>query len=50
MVKHDGPLSVLRGFKKSELIGVLQKAGIESYSLKWKWAFRWQLIIHSPRL
>lgn len=49
MVKHDGPLSVLRGFRKSELVEILQKAGVKNYSLKWKWAFRWQLIISSPR-
>lgn len=47
MVKYDAPLSVLRAFKKSELQSILQKAGIEKYQLKWKWAFRWQLIIHA---
>lgn len=46
MVKYDAPLSVLRAFKKKELINILQKAGIENYSLKWKWAFRWQVIIY----
>ena len=45
MVKYDAPLSVLRAFKKKELINILKKAGIENYSLKWKWAFRWQIII-----
>jgi 2-polyprenyl-3-methyl-5-hydroxy-6-metoxy-1,4-benzoquinol methylase len=45
MVKFDAPLSVMRAFKKNELIEVLKKAGIENYKLKWKWAFRWQLII-----
>jgi len=45
MVKYDAPLSVLRAFKKKELINILQKAGIQNYSLKWKWAFRWQIII-----
>lgn len=45
MVKYDAPLSVLRAFKRSELISVLVQAGVEKYSLKWKWAFRWQLII-----
>lgn len=45
MVKYDAPLSVLRGFTKGELIEILQRAGIKTYSLKWKWAFRWQLII-----
>ena len=45
MVKFDAPLSVLRAFKRSELQDILKTAGIESYTLKWKWAFRWQLII-----
>jgi 2-polyprenyl-3-methyl-5-hydroxy-6-metoxy-1,4-benzoquinol methylase len=40
MVKFDAPLSVLRAFKKHELISVLAKAGVKKYSLKWKWAFR----------
>jgi SAM-dependent methyltransferase len=47
MVKYDAPLSVLRGFRKKELEDILYKAGIKHYSLKWKWAFRWSLIIHT---
>lgn len=46
MVKYDAPLSVLRGFSKKELEEILKRAGIEHYSLQWKWAFRWKLIIH----
>jgi hypothetical protein len=46
MVKFDAPLSVLRAFSKTELNDILYKAGITEFSLKWKWAFRWQLIIH----
>jgi 2-polyprenyl-3-methyl-5-hydroxy-6-metoxy-1,4-benzoquinol methylase len=45
MVKYDAPLSVLRAFKRKELASVLEKAGIKNYELKWRWAFRWQLII-----
>ncbi|HEV8514847.1 MAG TPA: methyltransferase domain-containing protein [Cyclobacteriaceae bacterium] len=45
MVKFDAPLSVLRAFKRRELQRILEKAGIKNYELKWKWAFRWQLII-----
>ncbi len=44
MVKFDAPLSVLRAFTKPELENVFLHAGIEKYQLKWKWAFRWQLI------
>lgn len=45
MVKFDAPLSVLRAFTKNEWITILKEAGIKDYSLRWKWAFRWQLII-----
>lgn len=45
MVKFDAPLSVLRSFTRKELEQILAKASIKNYKLKWKWAFRWQLII-----
>jgi 2-polyprenyl-3-methyl-5-hydroxy-6-metoxy-1,4-benzoquinol methylase len=44
MVKNDGKISVLRGFRRAELRNILAKAGIQNYTLDWKWAFRWQLI------
>ena len=45
MVKYDAPLSVLRAFKRNEIKSILEKTGIKNYELRWKWAFRWQLII-----
>ncbi|MDQ3536980.1 MAG: methyltransferase domain-containing protein [Bacteroidota bacterium] len=45
MVKNDGPISVLRAFKKEEVKKILLNSGINDYLLKWKWAFRWQLIV-----
>ena len=47
MIKHDGLISVLRGFKKKELQAVLHKASITNYSLTWRWAFRWKLVIYT---
>ena len=44
MVRNDAAVSVARGFKKAELIELLAKAGIDRYSLSWKWAFRWKLV------
>ena len=44
MVRNDAAISVARGFKKKELVKMLANAGIVNYSLKWKWAFRWELI------
>lgn len=46
MVKNDGPISVLRAFKKEDLKKILHAAGMDNFILAWKWAFRWQLIIY----
>lgn len=45
MIKNDAPLSVLRSFTRDDWSRILSQACIQDYSLKWKWAFRWQLII-----
>jgi 2-polyprenyl-3-methyl-5-hydroxy-6-metoxy-1,4-benzoquinol methylase len=45
MVKFDAPLSVLRAFRKQELKEIIERAGISNYSIRWMWAFRWQVII-----
>jgi len=47
MVKHDGLLSIRKAFKRSDLQQLMHKAGIKSYSLRWKWAFRFQLIAYN---
>jgi 2-polyprenyl-3-methyl-5-hydroxy-6-metoxy-1,4-benzoquinol methylase len=49
MVVNDAPLSVHRGFTRAELKEILSAAGITSYSLQWKWAFRWQLVIQTGK-
>lgn len=45
MVRNDGPLSVRRAFRRKELESILKAAGITDYTLSWKWAFRWKLVI-----
>lgn len=45
MVKKDGAISVLRGFKKDELINISKKLNNTDTSIRWKWAFRYQWII-----
>jgi hypothetical protein len=45
LVKNDAPLSVRRGFSRSELISLLEAAGITNYSIRWRWAFRWLVIV-----
>jgi 2-polyprenyl-3-methyl-5-hydroxy-6-metoxy-1,4-benzoquinol methylase len=47
MVKFDAPLSVLRAFTKKELVEILTLAGIRNYQIRWKWAFRWQVIVYT---
>lgn len=44
LVKNDAPLSVARGFKRNEWKAIFQLAGINKYSITWKWAFRHLII------
>jgi len=46
MVKNDACLSVWRAFKKDELNSIFKNAGIERFSLRWRWAFRWAVVIN----
>ncbi|SEW42349.1 methyltransferase domain-containing protein [Chitinophaga arvensicola] len=46
MVREDGLVSILRGFKRKELQHLSAQLPIHQYSLKWKWAFRYQWIIN----
>lgn len=46
MTRNDGALSVLRGFKKKELIALSKELQDTSSSIRWKWAFRYQWIIN----
>ena len=41
LVKNDAPLSVARGFKRSELKAIFNAAGINNVEIKWQWAFRY---------
>ncbi|QEC52856.1 methyltransferase family protein [Anseongella ginsenosidimutans] len=41
LVKNDAPVSVLRGFKRKEWQDLLAEAGIGSYAINWRWAFRY---------
>ena len=50
LVRHDAPLSVLRGFSRMEWQTILQAADIGEYSLQWKWAFRWLVERRKPSI
>jgi 2-polyprenyl-3-methyl-5-hydroxy-6-metoxy-1,4-benzoquinol methylase len=45
MVKNDAKLSVARGFKKKDWKHILDAAGIRNYSIQWKWAFRFLIVV-----
>lgn len=45
MSKVDGLTSILRGFKKQELITFSENLFLKKYNVKWKWAFRYQWIV-----
>jgi 2-polyprenyl-3-methyl-5-hydroxy-6-metoxy-1,4-benzoquinol methylase len=45
MSRKDGLTSILRGFKKEELIAFSENLRFKKYSIQWKWAFRYQWII-----
>ena len=45
MTANDGLISILRGFKRKDLEKFSKDLGLKKYSIKWKWAFRYQWII-----
>lgn len=45
MSREDGLISILRGFKKEELVQFSEQLNFKKYSIHWKWAFRYQWII-----
>lgn len=47
MVKNDASLSVARGFKKRELAQILREVGLSHFSIQWRWAFRWEVVVYT---
>lgn len=47
LVRHDAPLSVARAFRRHDWVALLARAGITRYALRWRWAFRWQVVLFS---
>ena len=45
MTADDGLISILRGFKREDLEKFSKDLALKKYSIKWKWAFRYQWII-----
>ena len=49
LVKNDASLSVARSFRKADWQKLLKQAGIDKYTIDWKWAFRWMVIVDNKR-
>lgn len=47
MIRQDGLTSILRGFKKEDLEKYSKKLDVAKYTIKWKWAYRYQWILFS---
>jgi ubiquinone/menaquinone biosynthesis C-methylase UbiE len=45
LVKNDAKLSVWRAFVREDLEKIFQKSGFTNYSIRWKWAFRWEVVL-----
>jgi len=45
IAKHDGAVSILRGFKKIDFIKLFTKINPKSFSIQWCWAFRYLCLI-----
>jgi len=50
MSREDGLTSILRGFKKADLIAFSKKLKFPNYTIQWKWAFRYQWIISKNQI
>jgi 2-polyprenyl-3-methyl-5-hydroxy-6-metoxy-1,4-benzoquinol methylase len=47
MIRHDGLLSIRKSFHRKELRQLLEKAGFRSFRIRWRWAFRFQVVARS---
>lgn len=47
LVKHDASLSVARSFRRKDWQQLFQQAGIDEYTITWKWAFRYLVTARS---
>lgn len=45
MSREDGLVSILRGFKKEDLVSFSERLSFKNYLIRWKWAFRYQWIV-----
>jgi 2-polyprenyl-3-methyl-5-hydroxy-6-metoxy-1,4-benzoquinol methylase len=44
LYRHDARLSVARAFRRTELEALLRQAGFTRFRIRWRWAFRWEVV------
>ncbi|WP_431121148.1 methyltransferase domain-containing protein [Flagellimonas flava] len=49
VAKHDGLVSISKGFRKAELLGLAKKIPNVSHKIRWKWAFRYVWVMDFNR-
>ena len=47
MSREDGLVSILRSFKRKDLQQYSAQLNLKKYTIKWKWAFRYQWIVNT---
>lgn len=45
LIRNDAPLSVLRAFVRDEWNQLAADAGLPRPEIRWRWAFRWQVVL-----
>ena len=46
LYQNDSKLSVLRAFTRTDLQKILAQVGFKHYEIRWKWAFRWEIVCY----
>lgn len=49
MVRHDGPVSILRAFSRAELFAIARESGLPEPEVRWWPFFRWQMILRREK-
>ncbi|MEZ4830339.1 MAG: methyltransferase domain-containing protein [Bacteroidia bacterium] len=47
VVRYDGLISIMRGFSRKDLAQMMVTLGIQKWRIRWKWAFRYQLVFYT---
>ncbi len=45
LIRNDAPLSVLRAFRREDLLRIVAEQGLPAPDLRWRWPFRWQMVL-----